>query len=134
MASTSTKAPSTTKEPTTTKAPTTTKEPATTKAPMTTKAPTTTTLSTSSVMGVQSGDTIFLKTRSGNGNHIDVEGSEVRARWQSQGNLQAIVIEKQNGGTVHSGDTVYLKTYSGNHIHVMDKTVKAMWNDWGAWQ
>merc|ERR1711981_395709 len=115
------------KEPATTWAPTTTKEPATTMAPTTTKAATTTkatttatttTLSTSSVMGIQSGETIFLQTRSGNGNHIDVQGSEVQARWQSQGNLQSIVIEKQNGGTVYSGDTVYLKTYSGNHIDV----------------
>merc|ERR1711959_815482 len=98
-ASTTTEAPATTKEPATTMAPTTTKIPTTTKAATTTKATTTattTTLSTSSVMGIQSGETIFLQTRSGNGNHIDVQGSEVQARWQSQGNLQSIVIEKQN--------------------------------------
>merc|ERR1719258_184097 len=57
-----------------------------------------------------------------------------QARWQSQGNLQSIVIEKQNGGTVYSGDTVYLKTYSGNHIDVTDKAVQARWHDLGSWQ
>merc|ERR1719456_1131910 len=33
--------------------------------------------------GIQSGDTIFLKTWSGN--HIDVEAGAVNARWESHG-------------------------------------------------
>merc|ERR1712070_689520 len=45
------------------------------------------TVSPTSVPGssIQSGDVVFLKTRAGSGKHIDVEGSSVRARWESQG-------------------------------------------------
>jgi hypothetical protein len=94
----------------------------------------TSTSSTTGGIGIQSGDTVFLKSRSGNGNHIDVEGSAVQARWESQGNFQALVIEKANGGNVNSGDTVYLKTHTGSHIDITDQGVQARWNDQGGWQ
>jgi len=104
---------------------------------ITTTASETTTSSTPGGIGIKSGDTVFLKTRSGSGNHIDVEGSKVQARWQSQGNFQAIVIEKkddQKGDTVNSGDTVYLKTHTGAHIDITGQTVQARWHDQGQWQ
>merc|ERR1719473_1000325 len=83
---------------------------------------------------VRSGDVIFLKTRSGKGNHIDVEGVRVRARWQSQGQWQALTIEKENGGPVYSGDVIYLKAHSGNHIDIVNGSVQSRWSDFGLWQ
>jgi len=83
---------------------------------------------------IHSGDTIFLRTRSGNGNHIDVEGSAVQSRWVSRGTWQAVVIEKASGGAISSGDTVYLKTHTGTHIDVTGDVVQARWNEKGDWQ
>jgi len=45
---------------------------------------------------------IFLRTRAGDGNHVDVEGVSVKARWVSHGHWQALTIEKKTGGTVQS--------------------------------
>jgi len=104
----------------------------TTPAPTSTTAPMTTTTSTGSA--IQSGDVIFLKTRSGNGNHIDAQGQTVQARWQSQGSWQAIRIEKQAGGAIASGDVVFLKTHRGVHIDVQGTEVHSNWNDHGTWQ
>jgi hypothetical protein len=84
--------------------------------------------------GINSGDTVFLKTRSGKGKHIDIEGVAVRARWESRGAWQAIRIEKESGGTIYSGDVVYLKAHTGAHIDVFDGIVQARWNDTGSWQ
>jgi hypothetical protein len=83
---------------------------------------------------INSGDTVFLKTRSGKGKHIDVEGVAVQARWESHGEWQAIKIEKEISGTVYSGDVVYLKAHTGAHIDVLDGVVQARWNDTGFWQ
>jgi len=96
----------------------------------------TTMVSTTSVAtdGVQSGDTIFLKTRSGNGNHIDVQGSAVRARWESRGNWQAMKILKKHGGSVHSGDLIYLRAHTGSQIDVTGEAVQARFDDQGTWQ
>jgi len=94
----------------------------------------TTTTGNAKQAGIQSGDTVFLKSRSGNGNHIDVEASAVQARWESRGEWQSLVIEKKQGGSVHSGDTVYLRTHTGAHIDVTDEVVQARWNDLGQWQ
>merc|ERR1719478_1564380 len=93
-----------------------------------------TTTTTAGEAGIQSGDTVFLKTLAGNGNHVDVEGTAVQARWDSQGNWQAIVIEKPNGGKVSAGDIVYLKTHTGAHIDVTDELVQSRWQDQGEWQ
>ena len=41
--------------------------------------------------GLASGDTIYLKAHTVK--HIDVEGTAVQARWDSQGNWQALTIE-----------------------------------------
>jgi len=65
---------------------------------------------------------------------IDVEGSDVQARWVAHGNWQAITIEKEKGGSVNSGDLVYLKTHTGAHIDVEGEMVRARWNDKGSWQ
>jgi len=84
---------------------------------------------------VNSGDTVFLRTRSGNGNHVDVVGIAVRARRQSRGTLQALIIEKRGGGVVYAGDVVYFKSHTGAHIHVEPSgIVQARWVDRGAWQ
>jgi len=83
---------------------------------------------------IQSGDVIFLKTRSGDGNHIDAQGQTVHARWQSQGSWQAIRIEKEAGGAITSGDVVFLKTHRGVHIDVQGTEVQSNWNDHGTWQ
>merc|ERR1719506_2833145 len=138
---TSTTEPEPEPEPSTT----TSTRPSTT--PMTTAPPTskTSATTTSSIgvattvtpdpKGIISGDTVFLKTLSGNGNVIDVTGVAVRARWQSHGTWQALTIEKHEDGTVHSGDVVYFKAHTGAHIDVdWNGNVQAKWNDKGAWQ
>mmetsp|Transcript_89989 Transcript_89989/g.155879 ORF Transcript_89989/g.155879 Transcript_89989/m.155879 type:complete len:652 (-) Transcript_89989:274-2229(-) len=84
--------------------------------------------------GIQSGDRVFLRVRDGTGNHIDVQGSAVQARWKSRGNWQAMTIEKENGGAINSGDTVYLKAHTGVHVDVQGETVQARWQDHGDWQ
>lgn len=85
-------------------------------------------------IGIQSGDSIFLKTRSGNGKHLDIEGSTVQARWESRGNWQQLLIEKDGGGSIQAGDTVFLKAHTGAHIDVTGVDVQARWNEKGAWQ
>lgn len=85
-------------------------------------------------VGIQSGDVIFLKTRAGNGKHIDVESSQVQARWDSQGTWQALEILKQSSGSIQSGDTIYLRSHAGVHIDVTDAGVMARWGDQGDWQ
>lgn len=77
---------------------------------------------------------IFLKTRAGNGNHIDVEGTSVMARWQSHGNWQALTIQKNGGGAVHSGDIVYVQSHTGAYLDVQDTVVRARWAEMGDWQ
>mmetsp|Transcript_62000 Transcript_62000/g.113757 ORF Transcript_62000/g.113757 Transcript_62000/m.113757 type:complete len:628 (-) Transcript_62000:257-2140(-) len=84
--------------------------------------------------GIISGDTVFLRTRSGNGNHVDIEGVAVRARWQSHGNWQAMTIQKDSRTAVHSGDIIYLKTHTGKHLDVLNGVVQARFDDRGAWQ
>lgn len=105
-----------------------------TKLVTTTSVPVTTMTSTVATMGIQSGDVIFLKTRAGRGKHVDVEGDEVRARWDSRGALQAITIQKRGGGSIRAGDTVFLKSHTGAHIHATGAHVAAAWNDQGHWQ
>jgi hypothetical protein len=100
----------------------------------TTTAVATTATTTGELTGIRSGDTVFLKTLSGVGKHIDVEGTVVRARWESQGDWQALVIEKEGGGSVSSGDIVYLKAHTGAHIDILDESVQARWTDKGSWQ
>jgi hypothetical protein len=85
-------------------------------------------------MSIQSGDIIFLKTLGGTWKHIDVEGSAVQARWESQGNWQAITIEAATGGSINAGDTVFLKTLSGAYIDVTGNKVQARWNEKGSRQ
>merc|ERR1711957_708426 len=92
-----------------------------------TTAPVTT--STASGTGVQSGDVIFLTTRTGK--IIDVEGTLVQARWQDHGNAQAMIIEKHGGGALLSGDTVFLKAHTGLYLHVHDVEVQARWSEQG---
>jgi hypothetical protein len=112
-------------------APTSTLPPTT--STLTTTATATTTLPISSA-SIRSGDTVFLKARSGNGKHIHVQGLEVQAVWESRGNSQAIEIEKKSGGILYSGDVVYLKSHTGAHIDVVDGAVQARWTDRGSWQ
>jgi len=101
----------------------------------TTSTVTTSTTSTVADLGIRSGDTVFLKTHSGVGEHVDIEGSAVQARWEARGNWQAIVIEKGHGdGSIHSGDAVFLKTHTGAHIDIVGIDVQARWNDKGGWQ
>jgi len=95
---------------------------------------TVTTTSTPTAQCMESGDTVFLRTRSGNGNYVDVDGTSIRARWPSQGNLQAMTIEKAGGGKVHSGDVIYFRTHTGAHIDVVTSNVSARYSDTGAWQ
>jgi lysophospholipase L1-like esterase len=93
-----------------------------------------TTTSTAHGKTIQSGNVVFLKAHSGNGNHMDVQGQKVGARWQSQGSFQALTIEKANGGVVYSGDVIYLKAHTGAHVDVVDGVVQARWADTGIWQ
>lgn len=83
---------------------------------------------------IQSGDTIFLRVRSGAGNHVDVQGSAVQSRWKSRGHWQALIIQKTSGGVINSGDTVYIQTHTGAHIDVQGEVVQARWQDQGVWQ
>jgi hypothetical protein len=89
---------------------------------------TTTTAATST--GIQSGDTIFLRTQSGSGKHWDVEWMNVLARWVSRSNWQALVIEKTSGASIQSGDSVFLKTHADRYVGVREGLVQA-WNDKG---
>jgi len=43
-----------------------------------------------------SGDTVFLQSNAGT--YIDVEGDETRARWEDEGDWQALVLEKKDAG------------------------------------
>jgi len=85
---------------------------------------------------IQSGNTVYLKTRSGSGAYIDVENTDtVRARFDDRGSWQAIVIEKDDGVFVSSGDIVHLKSANtGTYMDVQGTQVRARWNDKGAWQ
>jgi len=96
--------------------------------------PVTSTTLQSNSDSIQSGDTVFLRVQAGTGNHLDVEGSAVQARWKARGHWQAIIMEKKAGGPITSGDTVYLKTHTGAHIDVQGETVQARWEDQGDWQ
>merc|ERR1712070_393352 len=71
---------------------------------------------------------------SGTSEMIDVEDSKVQARWASRGTLQALVIEKDNGGMISSGDVVYLRSQADKHIEVEGEAVQSRWKDHGAWQ
>merc|ERR1712072_1525479 len=84
---------------------------------------TTTTSSVRSNASIQSGDVIFLATRSGTSSMVDVEGTTVQARWVSRGMLQALVIEKESGGPISSGDVVYLRSQADKHIEVEGEAV-----------
>lgn len=84
---------------------------------------------------ISSGQTIFLKSRAGTGNVLDIEDSSVRARWVDYGAWQAIVVEKAGGGTISSGDVVFLKSSNtGRFVDVEGEQVQARWNERGAWQ
>lgn len=100
----------------------------------TTSTVTTTTTAPTNIKDINSGDTVFLRTRSGTGNYIDVEGSSVQARWKSRGHWQGITIETKNGGTIKHGDTIYLKSHTGAHFDVTGESVQARWADMGQWQ
>ena len=56
---------------------------------------------------VASGDTIYLKTHTGK--HIDVEGTAVQARWNDQGDWQALTIEKAGVRLVGACQGVYIR-------------------------
>jgi len=88
----------------------------------------------SDTVPIESGDTLFLKSRSGSGHHIEVEGIDVRARWQERGGWQALVVEKTGGGPIHAGDSVFLKTHSGTFIDVEGVAVQARWREQETWQ
>jgi len=98
----------------------------------------TTTTTAGPILGINqsiiSGDIVFLKTRAGKGNHVDVEGVAVQARWQSQGNWQAMTIEKEKGGSIHAGNVVFLRAHTGRHLDVTEHQVQARWDDRGDWQ
>jgi len=102
----------------------------------TTNVSTTTNMSTTTPVdaSIQSGDTVFLRTLSGKGGMIDIQGSAVQSRWVAHGNWQAISIEKENGGSINSGDIVFLKTHTGAYIDVSGNMVQARWNEKGEWQ
>lgn len=63
---------------------------------------------------IASGDSIFLRTHSGSSSFIDIEGVAVRSRWGQRGNWQALVIEKEGGGTVNAGDAVFSQDSHGS--------------------
>jgi len=86
------------------------------------------------MLGIQSGDTIFLSTRSGAGNFLNVNGEVVRAEVGSRGDWEAFRIEAQSGGNIMSGDTVFLTSHTGALVHVDGESVQAGWNDMGTLQ
>lgn len=84
-------------------------------------------------VGLQSGETFFVKVHTGR--YIGINGTAVQARWNDHGTSQAIIIEKEGGGSINSGDTIFLKTSTGAHIDITGESqVQARWNDKGAWQ
>lgn len=84
---------------------------------------------------IRSGDKIFLKTHSGWGSMLDVEGTSVQARWQDHGARQTFTINKNGGdGDIHAGDTIFLTAHTGRQIDVEGEAVQARWQDKGAWQ
>mmetsp|Transcript_105176 Transcript_105176/g.181741 ORF Transcript_105176/g.181741 Transcript_105176/m.181741 type:complete len:748 (+) Transcript_105176:81-2324(+) len=84
--------------------------------------------------GLISGDTIFLKSHRGTGNHLEAEDRLVQARYKERGGWQSLIIEKEGGGAILAGDTVFLKTHLGTFIHVQDLDVRADWSEKGIWQ
>merc|ERR1719261_1571405 len=93
---------------------TTTSTTTTTMTTTTTATTTTTTTSTQTPIGtsILSGDIVSLRTLSGAGGMVDVEGSAVQSRWASHGNWQAMSIVKEIGGSVNSGDAVFLRAHT----------------------
>jgi hypothetical protein len=91
-------------------------------------------LGNSATSGIQSGDTIFLKTLSGWGPMLGVDGVRVEAKGELRGDGQAFKIETNKGGKIVSGDTVYLDSHVGSLVHVDGKSVEARWNERGTWQ
>jgi len=113
---------------------TTTAAPPVTTATSTTESAITTTSNQLDENSIQAGDIVFLQTFAGSGEHIDVQGTAVQARWVARGDWQALTIEKQGGGTIRSGDTVFLMSHTGAYVDVEGGSVQARWHDRGAWQ
>jgi len=66
---------------------------------------------------------------------VDVQGTEVQARWPERGEWQKFVIERPDGnGAVMPGDTIFLKAHTNNMVEVDGIAVQARWNDKGLWQ
>jgi len=81
---------------------------------------------------VYSGDAVFLKAHTGK--MLDVQGSDVQARWTDYGNWQKMIIEKEGSGAIMPGDVIFLRAHTGNQIDVSGTIVQARWSEKGLWQ
>lgn len=80
---------------------------------------------------VRLGDTVYL--RAFNGRYLDVEGSEVRARYGDRGKWQQFVLCPLEGSALcssgalglRSGDVACLLAHNGRYLQVVDNRVKA---------
>merc|ERR1712232_435951 len=73
--------------------------------------------------------------RAHTGNHLDIEGEVVRARWDDCGDLQTLRIEREETAGIFSGDFVFMRAHTGKHVDVGgDGGVRARWEDRGDWQ
>lgn len=109
----------------------------TTTAAVTATTTTTTKVTTLSPCAVEivSGDTVFLKSHSGQGNQIEVsERGQVQARWRERAGWQSLVIMKEGDGKILAGDTVFFKTHLETFIDVEGSGVRARFSEKGTWQ
>merc|ERR1711976_577180 len=79
-----------------------------------------------------SGDSVHLLAHTGN--HVEVDGEFVGARWPEAGAWQTFTIENYGGRIISSGDFVFLRAHTGLLLHVQDAAVLAMWSEYGEWQ
>merc|ERR1719277_747968 len=78
------------------------------------------------------GDTVYLRVF--NGRYIDVEGSEVRARYGDRGKWQQLVLcpfeagSAGSGTPLRDGDVVCLLAHNGHFLGVKGRSVAASWS------
>eukprot|EP00746_Dinoflagellata_sp_MGD_P142832 gnl/MRDRNA2_/MRDRNA2_75745_c0_seq2.p1 gnl/MRDRNA2_/MRDRNA2_75745_c0~~gnl/MRDRNA2_/MRDRNA2_75745_c0_seq2.p1 ORF type:complete len:575 (+),score=105.63 gnl/MRDRNA2_/MRDRNA2_75745_c0_seq2:73-1797(+) len=87
------------------------------------------------------GEPFFLMTAWGT--HVDVEDGKVRSRWRDHGDLQRLVLEKEDGHTtIQHGDAVFLKAdprlplrgRARQYVSIEDSQIFARFEERRDWQ
>merc|ERR1712227_732091 len=80
-----------------------------------------------------SGDSVFLQAHTGM--MVDVQDTQVRARWHDWGDWQRLLIYKKEGsGAIMPRDKVVLQAHTSTMLDVQGEAVAARWHDAGDWQ